>query len=119
LAAGVPANKIVLGVPFYGKGWTGVQDVNHGLYQSATGPAKVDGSYRALKELAGVTERKYYQKAATCSVWNSNNFWSYDCPEAMRKKMVYIRKHHLGGVMFWELSHDTADGELLRVLSGR
>jgi chitinase len=117
LAAGVPANKIVLGVPFYGKGWTGVQDVNHGLYQSATGPAKVDGSYRALKELTGTTDRKYYKKAVTCSVWNNSNFWSYDCPEAMKKKMAYIRKQHLGGVMFWELSHDTADGELLRTLA--
>jgi chitinase len=118
LAAGVPANKIVLGVPFYGKGWTGVPDANRGLYQSATGPAKVDGSYRALKELTGVTYRKYYKKAATCSVWNNTNFWSYDCPEAMRKKMSYIRSRRLGGVMFWELSHDTADGELLRVLNG-
>jgi chitinase len=118
LSAGVPANKIVLGVPFYGKGWTGVPDANRGLYQSATGPAKVDGSYRALKELTGVTYRKYYKKAATCSVWNNTNFWSYDCPEAMRKKMSYIRRQRLGGVMFWELSHDTADSELLHVLGG-
>ena len=119
LAAGVPASKLILGVPFYGKGWTGVEDVNHGLYQSATGPAKVDGSYRALKELTGTADRRYYKKAATCSVWNNGNFWSYDCPEAMRKKMAYIRKQHLGGVMFWELSHDTADSELLRILAGR
>ena len=117
LAAGVPPNKIVLGVPFYGKGWTGVQDINHGLYQSATGPAKVAGTYRALKELTGVADRKYYKKAATCSVWNNSNFWSYDCPEAMNKKMSYIRRQHLGGVMFWELSHDTADSELLRALA--
>ncbi len=119
LAAGVPANKIVLGVPFYGKGWTGVQDVNHGLYQSASGPATAGGSYRELKELTGVVDRKYYKKPATCTVWNNNNFWSYDCPEAMRKKMAYIRKRHLLGVMFWELSLDSADGELLRILSGR
>jgi chitinase len=119
LAAGVPASKIILGVPFYGKGWTGVQDVNHGLYQSASGPATAGGSYRELKQLTGVADRKYNKKAATCSVWSNNNFWSYDCPEAMRRKMSYIRKQHLGGVMFWELSHDTADGELLRILSGR
>jgi len=116
LAAGVPASKIVLGVPFYGKGWTGVAGVNHGLYQSASGPAKVDGSYRALKELTGVVDRKYYKAAVTCSVWNNNNFWSYDCPEAMRKKMSYIRRQNLGGVMFWELSHDTSDAELLHIL---
>jgi chitinase len=119
LAAGVPAAKIILGVPFYGKGWTGVRDIKHGLYQGATGPAQADGSYRRLSQLAGRTDRKYYKKAVTCSVWNNGNFWSYDCPEAMRKKMSYIRKRHLGGVMFWELSHDTPDGELLRILAGR
>jgi chitinase len=119
LAAGVPAGKIILGVPFYGKGWTGVKDVNHGLYQHATGAAKADGSYRALKQLAGVTDRQYYKEAVTCSVWNNSNFWSYDCPEAMRQKMAYIGKQRLGGVMFWELSHDTADGELLHILAGR
>jgi chitinase len=119
LAAGVPAAKIVLGVPFYGKGWTGVKDENHGLYQHATGPARADGSYRALKDLRGRSDRYYYKEAATCSVWNNNNFWSYDCPEAMRKKMAYIRERRLGGVMFWELSHDTADGELLHILAGR
>ncbi len=116
LQAGVPAQKILLGVPFYGKGWTGVQDVNHGLYQSATGPATADGSYRALKSLTGVVDRKYYKKAVSCSVWNGGNFWSYDCPEAVREKMKYIRHHHLAGVMFWELSHDTADSELLHTL---
>jgi chitinase len=33
--AGVPAAKIVLGVPFYGHVWAGVPDHNHGLYQPA------------------------------------------------------------------------------------
>ena len=115
LAAGVPSSKVILGVPFYGKGWTGVQDVNHGLYQSATGAAKA-GSYRELKQLTGTVDRKYYKQAATCSVWNNQNFFSYDCPQAMKKKISYIRQHHLGGVMFWELSHDTADGELVKIL---
>jgi GH18 family chitinase len=32
--------------------------------------------------------------------------------------MAYIRRQQLGGVMFWELSQDTPDGELLGILSG-
>jgi len=118
LQAGVPARKIVLSVPFYGKRWTGVKDTNHGLYQPATGPAKDWGGYRMLKALPDA-DRQYYAAPATCSVWSGENFWSYDCPEALHRKMDYIRSHHLGGVMFWELSQDTDDGELLHALTKR
>ena len=47
LKAGVPAAKYTMGLPLYAVGWTGVQNVNHGLYQGATAPAPVllaDGS---------------------------------------------------------------------------
>ncbi|HEY6969328.1 MAG TPA: glycosyl hydrolase family 18 protein [Candidatus Angelobacter sp.] len=115
VAAGVPREKIIFGVPFYGKGWSGVKDVNHGLYQPASGPADPI-SYRDMKALVGA-DYYYYEKAATCTLWHQGRFWGYDCPEAMRAKMNYIRQERLGGVMFWELSHDTPDGELLRILA--
>jgi chitinase len=119
LQAGVPAEKIIFGVPFYGKGWQGVKDANHGLYQPATAPAQVGGSYYELKDLPPEADRKYSSKAVTCTVWFNSTFWSYDCPQALQKKMAYIKHRHLGGVMFWELSHDSPDLELLHVLSGK
>jgi chitinase len=118
IRARVPRKKIIFGVPFYGKGWSGVKDENHGLYQAATGPATAPGAYRDLKALPATADRQYYPVAATCSVWSDGNFWSFDCPEAMRAKMDYIRRQGLGGVMFWELSHDTPEGELLIALTG-
>ena len=47
LKAGAPAAKYTMGFPLYAVGWTGVRGENHGLYQTATGPAPVllaDGS---------------------------------------------------------------------------
>lgn len=117
LQAGVPAEKIIFGVPFYGKGWAGVKKDEHGLYQSATGPAQSGGSYRELKVLPDGPDRKYFSKPVTCTIWNNETFWSYDCPQAMRKKMDYIRRHHLGGTMFWEISQDSPDLELLHILA--
>jgi chitinase len=119
LQARVPPGKIVFGVPFYGKGWKGVKDANHGLYQAATAAAESGGSYRELKELPPEADRKYSAKAVACSVLIDSTFWAYDCPQALHKKMAYIRHHHLGGVMFWELSQDSANVELLHILSGR
>ncbi|MGC2694411.1 MAG: glycosyl hydrolase family 18 protein [Candidatus Angelobacter sp.] len=117
IRAQVPLSKIVFGVPFYGKGWSGVADVNHGLYQSAQGQATSAGSYRDIKQLPETADRQYYPAAASCTAWNDQTFWSYDCPQALHTKMKYVRSHHLGGVMFWELSHDTVDSELLHILA--
>jgi chitinase len=47
LKAGVPADKYTMGLPLYAVGWAGVPNVNHGLYQNATGASPVllaDGS---------------------------------------------------------------------------
>ena len=119
LRTGVPARKIVLGVPFYGKGWTGVSNVNHGLYQAAKDASKSPPEYRNLKGLPDGADRQFYPNNATCSIWNGGEFFSYDCPQALRLKRQYVREHGLGGLMFWEMGQDTADAELLKNLTGK
>jgi len=119
LKAGVPAQKIVLGVAFYGKGWTGVTNANHGLYQPAKDASKSPPEYRSLKALPGNADRQFYPTTSTCSIWNNGEFFSYDCPEALRLKRQYVRQHGLGGVMFWEMGQDTSDAELLRALADK
>jgi chitinase len=115
LQAGVPPQKIVFGVPFYGKGWVGVPTTNHGLYQAATGPAKADGrAYNRLKGLLAGADRQFNTTTVSCTLWNDGQFWSYDCPEALKAKLDYVAQHHLGGIMFWELGQDTLDAELLK-----
>jgi chitinase len=119
LRAGVPPRKIILGVPFYGRGWTGVSNTNHGLYQPAKDASKLPPEYRNLKALPASADRQFYPKMATCSIWNSGEFFGYDCPQAMPLKMQYVREHQLGGVMFWEMGQDKSDAELLRSLAGK
>ena len=123
LKAGVPADKIVLGVPFYGRGWTGVKDADNGLFQprddKAAKDARVGGSdYRNLKELQRPAKRFWHEQAMVPYVWNPQThvFITYDDPESLRAKASYARETKLGGVMFWELEHDDEQSSLLNAL---
>jgi chitinase len=111
-AAGVPARKLLMGLPFYGYGWTGVSASNHGLFQ--TGRAlRGDHPYSAIRTLA--LPSQVYRDARSQAPWifDGQNFWTYEDAVSVRYKVSYGARQGLGGVMIWELSGDTADAELL------
>jgi chitinase len=125
LAAGVPAAKVVVGVPFYGRGWAGVKDVNNGLYQPA-GRQPPKGTWEAgvfdYKDLSasyvGKFARHWHDQAKVPWLFDARSgvMITYDDPESLRLKAEYVRKNNLGGVMFWELSADDAKSSLLEAL---
>lgn len=114
-AKGIPSNKILLGVGFYGRGWTGVTQAAPG--GSATGAATgsvepgID-DYKVLKASCPSTGTI----AGTAYAFCNGNWWSYDTPQTLTGKMDYVNQQNLGGAFFWELSGDTSNGELIRVL---
>jgi chitinase len=116
LKAGVPAQKINAGIPFYGHGWVGVPAKNHGLYQSATGGAPDDqANYNVLKTLTGFNS--YYDPLSGMAHWiyspSTQTFYSYDDEITVFTKALYIRTEHLGGAMFWDVTGDDTQGTLL------
>jgi chitinase len=119
LAAGVPPAKVNLGVPFYGRGWTGVAGGEDGLYQEAVAPAT--GLYEAGVNDYGVLRRLDFAAfrdplSGASWVFDGTTFWSFDDPEAVRLKSAYVVDGGLGGIMFWELAGDTRDGELISAI---
>jgi chitinase len=119
LAAGIPAEKLVLGVAFYGRGFAGVKPVENGLNQPyARFEAAHDYSELADKLIGrqGFV-RHWDDRAKAPFLWNSSSrtFISYDDPQSIGIKAQYVKAHHLGGMMFWELSEDR-DDELLDVI---
>ena len=124
LAAGAPRSKLVLGVPFYGRGWAGVSDVDHGLYQSHGGvptgtwePGVFD--YSDLARSYVPTYQRYVHAEAAVPWLHSPQegvMISYDDPESLGRKVAYVIANGLGGAMFWELSGDSDDWALLRGL---
>jgi chitinase len=119
LAAGVPARKLVLGVAFYGRRFEGVAPVNGGLNQPYDKYGG-DEPYRSLVEqfIDGDSYVQHWD-SQSCAPWLWNaatrSFVSYDDPRSIRLKAAYARR--LGGVMFWELSQDSADATLLRAIT--
>lgn len=120
LAAGVPADKLIVGLPFYGRGWTGVTNANNGLYQSASGPAP--GTYEAGIEDYKVLKNLSYpsfRDSITGAYWifNGSTFWSYDDPVSLSNKTNYINVHSLRGAMIWSLDGDDANGTLMNAVA--
>ncbi|WP_369245154.1 glycoside hydrolase family 18 protein [Streptomyces sp. R41] len=113
---GIPASKLLLGIGFYGRGWTGVTQAAPG--GTATGPAAgtyeqgID-DYKVLKSKCPATGTVGGTAYAKCG----NNWWSYDTPSTIAGKMSYKNAQGLGGTFFWELSGDTSNGELIKSIN--
>ncbi|MFE9495593.1 glycosyl hydrolase family 18 protein [Streptomyces collinus] len=115
-AIGVPASKLLIGIGFYGRGWTGVtQDAPGG---TATGPATGTyeqgiEDYKVLKTSCPATGTVAGTAYAHCG----SNWWSYDTPATIASKMTWAKNQGLGGAFFWEFSGDTSNGELVSAIN--
>jgi len=114
--AGVPAAKIVLGVPFYGHVWGQVPDTNHGLFQSGKPVPNAYAGYGNISAsmLSNGYARYWDASASVPYLYNAAQqiFVSYEDPESLGVKCKYVLDHRLGGVMFWEYYSDPS-GKLL------
>jgi chitinase len=118
-AAGVPARKIVVGVPFYGHVWQNVPPEHHGLFQPGT---RVPNAFATWQTIAGTMLNqgytRYWDSAASVPYLYSDQqhqFVSYEDPQSLSLKAAYVRQQGLGGIMFWEYNGDPS-GTLLSTI---
>ncbi|TVY22711.1 Chitinase, partial [Lachnellula hyalina] len=120
IANGVPASKLVLGVPLYGRSFEGTA----GIGQSFTGVGS--GSWEN-----GVWDYKALPKAGATVTYDSvasgtysydaaaEELISYDDPAQATVKAQYIASQGLGGAMYWETSADkTGSDSLISTIAG-
>ena len=102
--AGVPYEKLVVGAAFYSRQFDGVPNVNNGMLQTAEtigyyGPEY--GQIEAFRIAGGYTE--YWDEDAEAHyLWNGSTFLSFESPEAIRRKCLYVKEKGLLGIMYWE-----------------
>ncbi len=109
---GVPSSKLLIGIGFYGRGWTGVTQSAPGGSASGPAPGTYEQGvedYKVLKGRCPSTGTVAGTAYAKCG----SEWWSYDTPGTIGGKMGYAKSQGLAGAFFWELSGDTSGGELI------
>jgi len=121
LKAGIPSEKIMLGVAFYGLAFEGVKKSNNGLFQKFDSVAFGDGSvdWPEIKEFleSGFGYTRYWDDEAKAPYLYNGDIWiSYTDEEQIKLLTQYAKDKNLGGVFSWEYGHDM-EAELLKAMS--
>ncbi|KAJ3358895.1 hypothetical protein GGF32_009906 [Allomyces javanicus] len=114
---GAPTCKLALGVPFYGRSFTGVRSIQSGQPYGGTGPGTHEPGVVDWDDLcANYTPAQGYVREG-CVWWHpQTGVWvGADDEEAMMRKGRLAREMGLAGVFWWEMSMDKR-AELVRAV---
>jgi len=123
LKGGVPEHKLVLGLPFYGKAWSGCEAA--GQYMECT--SYPEGSWeKGIYDYSDIISfigtdgyERYWNDAAKVAYLYSpeqETFVTYNDLTSMLYGASLVKSKNLAGVMSWEVSGDRT-GELLTQLN--
>ena len=119
--AGVPKNRQVMGVPFYGKAEKnpaeGTKIFEYSVKYYEIPDILNNGKYKN-KPLARAVTRQWDATAMVPFLVDAagKNVLSYDDPESVAAKGTYVKENGMLGAMFWEYRCDTDDHALLKPL---
>ncbi len=125
LGEGMPPEKIVIGSPFYTKGWRGVKPDElieglPGLFCPNQGPVRGiwdGGRNSGTNPFYYVVEKMIpdwgfdifhddYSKASYLYNAEREEFYSFEDEYSLSHKVEYVIKNGLGGIIFWEVTAD-------------
>ncbi|MGH8181925.1 MAG: glycoside hydrolase family 18 protein [Steroidobacteraceae bacterium] len=117
---GVPPSKIMLGVAFYGRGFTGVSPQDAGLYSKYSG-GYAETPWKTVQSqfLTSPDWVRHWSVTAQAPwLYNASQgiFFTYDDPLSLAIKADFARRERLRGVMIWVLGEDDPGNSLLNAL---
>jgi chitinase len=119
---GVPRDKLVLGVPFYGRGFrVATAGTRAGLFQPQVNTVEV-GDWRDIKRdlLADPAWQRYRDPVAR-SPWlyhpGTQTFVSYEDAESIGERAAFAAGHGLRGAFMWQLAGDDDEHTLLAAMA--
>ncbi|MEO3403618.1 glycoside hydrolase family 18 protein [Mucilaginibacter sp. CAU 1740] len=108
--AGVPREKLVLGMAFYSRSVRVSDSTKTGLGSKSLGRMR-GGGYTFIKDSLLTNKAfKYYRDKSAQAPYLYNpttrQFLSFDDEWSIKKKCKYVKKQGMAGVMFWEYADD-------------
>lgn len=117
---GINPKKLIIGAAFYARTWEDVSPENNGLYNAGKFKSYI-GYNDFPKRISASAGYNFYWDSTAQAPYAYNaadkTFATFDDKKSVVLKTKYVLKHKLGGIMFWQLGHDTFTDGLLDTIN--